>query len=308
MIPAAVAVVVPAHNEEDRIGACLRSVRRAAARVAPLPVVTVVAADACTDATAVVAARAGAHVVRLEHRSVGAARAAGTAHALHLLAGGGRPVWLAMTDADTTVPDTWLTDQIDWARQGHDVVLGTIRLAGGSRRLTALHDAGYFRTRPAGTGRRGAIRTSTGRTWVSRPRPTCGWVVSPRCPPARTTTSCPVSPRKAIASPAPTGTPSVRPHDCAAGPPTASRTCSPPSAPRCGTGRSPHSVPLRPPGPGCLGEARAGGPGVGGFRRQVEVAWGVREPRVVAGALQGHGAAARLPVLGAVRAPVGPRP
>ncbi|MFE2883652.1 glycosyltransferase [Streptomyces sp. NPDC059272] len=152
MIPAAVAVVVPAHNEEDRIGACLRSVRRAAAQVAPLPVVTVVAADACTDATAAVAARAGAHVVRLEHRSVGAARAAGTAHALHLLAGGGRPVWLAMTDADTTVPDTWLTDQIDWARQGHDVVLGTIRLAGGSRRLTALHDARYFRTRPAGTG------------------------------------------------------------------------------------------------------------------------------------------------------------
>ncbi|MFJ4628306.1 glycosyltransferase [Streptomyces sp. NPDC088847] len=152
MIPAAVAVVVPAHNEEDRIGACLRSVRRAAARVAPLPVVTVVAADACTDATVDVAARAGAHLVRLEHRSVGTARAAGTAHALHLLAEGGRPVWLAMTDADTTVPDTWLTDQIDWARQGHDVVLGTIRLAGGSRRLTALHDARYFRTRPAGTG------------------------------------------------------------------------------------------------------------------------------------------------------------
>ncbi|MER7923152.1 glycosyltransferase [Streptomyces sp. NPDC096057] len=148
----AVAVVVPAHNEEHRIGACLRSVRRAAAEVAPLPVVTVVAADACTDATAVVAARAGAHVVRLEHRTVGVARAAGTAHALHLLAGTGRDVWLAMTDADTTVPDTWLTDQIDWARQGYDVVLGTVRLAGGSRRLTALHDARYFRTRPAGAG------------------------------------------------------------------------------------------------------------------------------------------------------------
>ncbi|MEW1648650.1 glycosyltransferase [Streptomyces sp. NPDC091219] len=148
----AVAVVVPAHNEEHRIGACVRSVRRAAAQVAPLPVVTVVAADACTDATAIVAARAGARVVRLEGRSVGAARAAGIAHALHLLAGSGRPVWLAMTDADTTVPDTWLTDQIDWARQGYDVVLGTVRLTGGSRRLTALHDARYFRTRPAGTG------------------------------------------------------------------------------------------------------------------------------------------------------------
>ncbi len=238
MIPAAVAVVVPAHNEEHRIGACLRSVRRAVAEVAPLPVVTVVAADACTDATAAVAARAGARVVRVERRSAGAARAAGTAHALRLLAGGGRPVWLAMTDADTTVPHLWLADQIDWAREGYDVVLGTIRLAGGARGLAALHDARYFRTRPAGTGSRGAIRMSTGRTWVSRPRPTCGRVVSPRCPPARTATSCPVSPRRAGASPAPTGTPSVRRHDCAAGPPTASPTCSPPSTPGVGQARS----------------------------------------------------------------------
>ncbi|MFJ2829154.1 glycosyltransferase [Streptomyces sp. NPDC087263] len=152
MIPAAVAVVVPAHNEEHRIGACLRSVRRAVAQAAPLPVVTVVAADACTDATAVTAARAGAHVVQLERRSVGAARAAATAYALHLLADSGPHVWLAMTDADTTVPDTWLTDQISWARQGYDVVLGTILLARASRRLAALHDADYFRTRPAEPG------------------------------------------------------------------------------------------------------------------------------------------------------------
>jgi cellulose synthase/poly-beta-1,6-N-acetylglucosamine synthase-like glycosyltransferase len=112
----------------------------------------VVAADACTDATAVIAARAGAHVAPLERRNVGAARAAATAYALRLLADSGPHVWLAMTDADTTVPDTWLTDQISRPRRGYDVVLGTIRLARAPRRLTALHDADYFRTRPAEAG------------------------------------------------------------------------------------------------------------------------------------------------------------
>ncbi len=253
MIPAAVAVVVPAHNEEHRIGACLRSVRRAVAEVAPLPVVTVVAADACTDATAAVAARAGARVVRVERRSAGAARAAGTAHALRLLAGGGRPVWLAMTDADTTVPHLWLADQIDWARQGYDVVLGTIRLAGGARGLAALHDARYFRTRPAGTGSRGAIRMSTGRTWVSRPRPTCGRVVSPRCPPARTATSCPVSPRRAAHRshrpvPRPYGGTTARPG------PDGLADLLAALHPRCGTGPFHPSVPRLPLGLDCLGE------------------------------------------------------
>ncbi|MCT9010776.1 glycosyltransferase [Streptomyces rhizosphaerihabitans] len=57
MTPSAVAVVVPAHNEEHRIAACLRSLHAAAAQAAPTPVVIVVAADACTDATATLATR-----------------------------------------------------------------------------------------------------------------------------------------------------------------------------------------------------------------------------------------------------------
>ncbi|MYT68189.1 MULTISPECIES: glycosyltransferase [unclassified Streptomyces] len=149
-MPSAVAVVVPAHDEAHRIGACLRSVREAAARAAPLPVVTVVAADACADDTAGIAARAGAHVVRLDRRSVGAARAVGTAYALHLLHAHTPDVWLAMTDADSTVPATWLTDQLAWARNGYDVVLGTIRLARAPSWLASLHDDAYFLTRPLG--------------------------------------------------------------------------------------------------------------------------------------------------------------
>ncbi|MFD6289407.1 glycosyltransferase [Streptomyces sp. NPDC060205] len=147
--PSAVAVVVPAHDEERRIAACLRSLRVAAAQVAPLPVVIVVVADACTDATARLAARAGAHVVETRSRNVGVARAAGVDRALELLADAGRGVWLAMTDADTTVPPAWLAHQVARAGEGHDAVLGTIRLAPAAADplLVARHDAAYFRTR-----------------------------------------------------------------------------------------------------------------------------------------------------------------
>ncbi|MFG2311539.1 glycosyltransferase [Streptomyces sp. NPDC048566] len=148
MTPRAVAVVIPAHDEGDRIRACLRSVRAAATRVA-LPVATVVTADACTDATAALARNEDAHVVETRHGNVGAARAAGIERALDLLADAGPDVWLAMTDADTTVPVEWIAHQLTWAWRGYDAVLGTVRLSPtrpGARHV-ALHDAEYFRTR-----------------------------------------------------------------------------------------------------------------------------------------------------------------
>ncbi|MEU1535364.1 glycosyltransferase [Streptomyces fagopyri] len=81
--------------------------------------------------------------------NVGAARAVGTKRALELLEDAGPDVWLAMTDADTTVPTAWLTHQMYWARRGYDVVLGTIRLAPTTTALflQGRHNAHYFRTR-----------------------------------------------------------------------------------------------------------------------------------------------------------------
>lgn len=148
----AMAVVVPAHDEEHRIAACLHSLHVAAARAAPIPVVLVVAADACTDATATVATRGGAHVVTTRKRNVGAARAAGIEHALELLADVGPDVWFAMTDADSTVPSAWLAHQAVWARREYDAVLGTVRLAPSRANafLVARHDADYFRGRRPG--------------------------------------------------------------------------------------------------------------------------------------------------------------
>jgi glycosyltransferase involved in cell wall biosynthesis len=123
----AVGVVIPAHNEEDLLPACLAAVRAAAGALGAMPVPLVVVADACTDRTAWLARRAGAAVLQIGARSVGAAREAGMAEVLratrHL---DPAAVWLATTDADTLVPPTWLAQQVRYADQGWDAVVGTV--------------------------------------------------------------------------------------------------------------------------------------------------------------------------------------
>jgi hypothetical protein len=123
---ASAGVVVPAHNEEELLPACLAALREAAG-LAGVPVRLLVVADACTDETAAVAAACGAEVIRIRARNVGAARAAGMARLLRQLAGTEpAATWLATTDADTVVPPGWLRCQLGYAGQGWDVVLGTI--------------------------------------------------------------------------------------------------------------------------------------------------------------------------------------
>jgi glycosyltransferase involved in cell wall biosynthesis len=118
--------VVPAHNEEERLPACLAALREAAGSVR-IPVHLMVVADACTDETAAVAAACGAQVIRIRARNVGAARAAGMAGLLRRTADTDpAAVWLATTDADTVVPPGWLRRQLSYAGQGWDVVLGTV--------------------------------------------------------------------------------------------------------------------------------------------------------------------------------------
>lgn len=131
----AVAVVVPANDEEALMPRCLTALDHAVdalRRAEPsVRVEVVVALDACTDGTADVARRHGAHVTTVEARCVGAARASGAAAAHALLGvGTGRPtsqVWLACTDADSTVPRNWLTEHVAAAARGADLVLGQAR-------------------------------------------------------------------------------------------------------------------------------------------------------------------------------------
>jgi glycosyltransferase involved in cell wall biosynthesis len=126
----AVAVIIPAHDEQDRLPACLDALRHAARALDGPPARLVVVADACRDQTAQAASRAGATVVAIDARCVGTARAAGVREALDRA----RPLdpaatWLATTDADSVVPPDWLRRQLRYASQGWDAVAGTVRIA-----------------------------------------------------------------------------------------------------------------------------------------------------------------------------------
>jgi len=145
----AVGVVVPAHNEETLLPACLAALRQAAGilGVFSVPVSVLVVADTCTDKTAAVAGASGARVIAIGARNVGAARAAGMAELLRLTPDvDPSAVWLATTDADTVVPPGWLERQLRYAGQGWDVVLGTVTVAdwdGHPPHVPAAFDALY---------------------------------------------------------------------------------------------------------------------------------------------------------------------
>ncbi|HEY9311728.1 glycosyltransferase [Williamsia sp.] len=114
-----VVVVVPAHNEKDVLPACLSSIAVAARRV-EIPVRVVVVLDDCTDGTAA-CIPAGVESIAVRGRSVGQARRAGFDHGFW-----DERTWFATTDADSVVPQNWLTEQLSAARDGWDAFVGTI--------------------------------------------------------------------------------------------------------------------------------------------------------------------------------------
>ena len=131
--PRHVAVVVPARNEERHVDACLRSVQHAVDRLlVERPRVTAevfVVLDRCTDGTGPAAAAHGVRTVSSDAGRVGTARRLGVERAqrrAHRSGFDAGDVWLANTDADTEVPVSWLTDQVDFAADGLDMVVGTV--------------------------------------------------------------------------------------------------------------------------------------------------------------------------------------
>ncbi|MDW4916685.1 glycosyltransferase [Streptomyces californicus] len=151
--PVAVAVVIPARDEEALLPAALASVRAAAGHpgVGATPVLTVVVADTCKDATAAVARAAGAQVVPVGFRNVGRSRAAGVLTALSFFGDVPGPVWIASTDADSTVRPDWLAHQLARAAEGWDAVVGTVtadRWPPGKPHLAARYHRLYETTRP----------------------------------------------------------------------------------------------------------------------------------------------------------------
>lgn len=129
-----IGVIIPAHNEADTIGACLTAIACTARTFASTgePVLVVVVADACSDSTADIARSFGVTCLLIEARNVGEARRQGAEYAL---ACGAR--WLAFTDADSIVPQDWLTSQLTWGAQA---VCGIVEVADWSMLPAALRD------------------------------------------------------------------------------------------------------------------------------------------------------------------------
>lgn len=100
---------VPAHNEERLLGATLQAIRAAAEAVGE-PFEMVVADDASTDGTAIVASASGARVVSVAQRRISAARNAA--------ARAGRGDRLVFVDADTLVTEAAVRAAVAAMRRG----------------------------------------------------------------------------------------------------------------------------------------------------------------------------------------------
>jgi glycosyltransferase involved in cell wall biosynthesis len=141
-----IGIVVPAHDEQDRLGRCLAALWRAAHQPGVPQVRLVVVADSCTDSTVEVARRADVEVIELAARSAGAARAAGFEWVLRTCPAPLSELWLATTDADSIVPLDWLAMQMRIARAGWEAIAGTVIVSdweAGQAHLAARFAAQY---------------------------------------------------------------------------------------------------------------------------------------------------------------------
>jgi glycosyltransferase involved in cell wall biosynthesis len=130
--PSAV-VVIPARDEEQRIGACLRALG-AQEGLAAGAFAVILVLDRTTDATARCARDAAGEagleltIVDAAASGVGAARRTGMDVACARLEAGGGDGLIACTDADTEVDPHWLATQLLLVDEGADAIGGRIDL------------------------------------------------------------------------------------------------------------------------------------------------------------------------------------
>jgi glycosyltransferase involved in cell wall biosynthesis len=121
-----IGIAVPAHNEQERLPACLAALHTAASTPGVPPVRVVVIDDNSTDKTAAIARAGGAEVLSLVVNNAGAARAAGLDFMIRSASVSLSDLWLATTDADSRVPPHWLAQHVRSGFEGWDAVAGTV--------------------------------------------------------------------------------------------------------------------------------------------------------------------------------------
>jgi glycosyltransferase involved in cell wall biosynthesis len=124
-------VVIPAKDEAINLGALLAEVRRALAALPGLRSEVIVVDDGSTDATAAIAADAGARVVRhAESLGNGAAVKRGIREAAH--------AWILLLDGDGQHPPGAIPDLVALAER-HDMVVGSRGGRGGAAHRNAAN-------------------------------------------------------------------------------------------------------------------------------------------------------------------------
>lgn len=136
-----VAIVVPVRDEEMLLPRCLSALTTAIEALGAVSeqdrprVVVLLVFDRCTDLSARVAAHwTNFSRYEIDAGAVGVARRDGIRHALGMLlhsrtaaAASASQIWIATTDGDSAVPPNWLATQLALARNGAELVLGTVQ-------------------------------------------------------------------------------------------------------------------------------------------------------------------------------------
>lgn len=106
-----IALVIPAHNEEEHIALCLNALQQSIAYLAQafaqIQVSIIVVLDNCTDKTQNIIENLGIDYLTCDFRNVGKVRNLGVQYAIAKGAD-----WIACTDADSQVTKDWLVAQM----------------------------------------------------------------------------------------------------------------------------------------------------------------------------------------------------
>ena len=116
-----IGIVIPAHDEEEYLSACLQAVQNAILQLHPVVVEVVVVLDNCSDHSLSIVQQHHVNWLACNYGCVGQARDLGIRH---LIAQGA--TWIACTDADSCVDLHWLQYQMH--HQPTDAICGTVSL------------------------------------------------------------------------------------------------------------------------------------------------------------------------------------